>query len=271
MADPHAAHAPPQPGIDHGDADMIGHGTPLSRRRMVIALTFDTGPISLPVDEYHRVVAGPRRRAGRVVVHRRHPDCRARRGGPLPARPDPGGIPLQLLLCECGAGSGRPRPGVSGADARRSRTAGRAYSDIATIKISRRNGKIGATREIRQPNRRVGSGEPREDTMGYLRGVVHGMIIGGAVALLYAPKPGPVMRADPSQRLDPVPGQMQPVLDPAPGVVDSARPQVERGISKAQQQAQKITKRGSDSGGGSATAYGGSAGTGSGSAPSPGV
>ena len=55
------------------------------------------------------------------------------------------------------------------------------------------------------------------------------------------------------------------------GVVDSARPQVERGISKAQQQAQKITKRGSDSGGGSATAYGGSAGTGSGSAPSPGV
>src|SRR2546430_13104412 len=86
------------------------------------------------------------------------------------------------------------------------------------------------------------------------------MIIGGAVALLYAPKPGRDMRADLSERLDQVRGQMQPVLDQAQGVVDSARPQVERGISKAQQQAQKITKRGSDSGGGSATAYGGSAG-----------
>ena len=105
--------------------------------------------------------------------------------------------------------------------------------------------------------------------MGYLRGVVHGMIIGGAVALLYAPKPGRDMRADLSERLDQVRGQMQPVLDQAQGVVDTARPQVERGISKAQQQAQRITKRGSDAGGG--TAYGGSAGTGSGSAPSPGV
>src|SRR5206468_5756564 len=95
--------------------------------------------------------------------------------------------------------------------------------------------------EIREPNRRVGSGElsTREDTMGYLRGVVHGMIIGGAVALLYAPKPGRDMRADLSERLDQVRGQMQPVLDQAQGVVESARPQVERGISKAQQQAQK--------------------------------
>lgn len=107
--------------------------------------------------------------------------------------------------------------------------------------------------------------------MGYLRGVVHGMIIGGAVALLYAPKPGRDMRADLSERLDQVRGQMQPVLDQAQGVVDSARPQVERGISKAQQQAQKITRRGSDSGGSSATTYGGSSGPGSGSAPSPGV
>src|SRR2546429_8648455 len=103
--------------------------------------------------------------------------------------------------------------------------------------------------------------------MGYLRGVVHGMIIGGAVALLYAPKPGRDMRADLSERLDQVRGQMQPVLDQAQGGVDYARPQVERGISKAQQQAQKITKRGSDSGGGSATAYGGSAGGGGGGAP----
>src|SRR5206468_6356683 len=68
--------------------------------------------------------------------------------------------------------------------------------------------------------------------MGYLRGVVHGMIIGGAVALLYAPKPGRQMREELSERLDQVRGQMQPVLDQAQGVVDSARPQVERGISK---------------------------------------
>jgi hypothetical protein len=38
---------------------------------------------------------------------------------------------------------------------------------------------------------------------------------------------------------------VQPVLDQAQGVVDSARPQVERGISKAQQQAQRITRMGS--------------------------
>src|SRR5207249_1323491 len=59
--------------------------------------------------------------------------------------------------------------------------------------------------------------------MGYLRGVVHGMIIGGAVALLYAPKPGRDMRADLSERLDQVRGQMQPVVDRAgisPAVVD---------------------------------------------------
>ncbi|MEA2667909.1 MAG: hypothetical protein QOJ33_843, partial [Chloroflexota bacterium] len=42
-------------------------------------------------------------------------------------------------------------------------------------------------------------------------------------------------------------GQMQPVIDQAQGVVESARPQVERGISKAQQQAQRITRRGDDS------------------------
>ena len=35
--------------------------------------------------------------------------------------------------------------------------------------------------------------------MGYLRGIVHGMIIGGAVALLYAPKPGRQMREELSE------------------------------------------------------------------------
>jgi len=83
--------------------------------------------------------------------------------------------------------------------------------------------------------------------MGYFRGVVHGLIIGGAVALLYAPKPGRQMRTDLSERLDQVRGQMQPVIDQAQGVGDSARPQVERGISKAQQQAQRLTRRGDDS------------------------
>jgi gas vesicle protein len=106
--------------------------------------------------------------------------------------------------------------------------------------------------------------------MGYLRGVVHGVIIGGAVALLYAPKPGRQMREELSERLDQVRGQMQPVIDQAQGVVESARPQVERGISKAQQQAQRITRRGSDSTG-SGSAYGGAVGMGTGSAPGPGV
>jgi gas vesicle protein len=110
----------------------------------------------------------------------------------------------------------------------------------------------------------------REDIMGYLRGVVHGLIIGGAVALLYAPKPGRQMREELSERLDQVRGQMQPVIDQAQGVVESARPQVERGISKAQQQAQRITRRGSESSGGG-SAYGGSISLGTGSAPGPGV
>jgi gas vesicle protein len=107
--------------------------------------------------------------------------------------------------------------------------------------------------------------------MGYLRGVVHGAIIGGAIALLYAPKPGREMRAELSDRLDQVRGQVQPVLDQAQGVVESARPQVERGISKAQQQAQRISRRGNESGGTGGTAYAGPAGMGTGSAPAPGV
>jgi gas vesicle protein len=110
----------------------------------------------------------------------------------------------------------------------------------------------------------------REEIMGYLRGVVHGLIIGGAVALLYAPKPGRQMREELSERLDQVRGQMQPVIDQAHGVVESARPQVERGISKAQQQAQRITRRGNESSGGG-SAYGGSISLGTGSAPGPGV
>jgi len=105
--------------------------------------------------------------------------------------------------------------------------------------------------------------------MGYLKGVMHGAIIGGAVALLYAPKPGRQMRDELSERLDQVRGQMQPVIDQAQGVVDAARPQVERGISKAQEQAQRVTRRGDGSS--TSGAYGGSSGTGTGSAPSPGV
>ena len=116
-------------------------------------------------------------------------------------------------------------------------------------------------------NRTAVGGAPatKEEVMGYLRGIVHGMIIGGAVALLYAPKPGREMREELSDRLDQVRGQVQPVLDQAQGVVDSARPQVERGISKAQQSAQRITRRGADS------SYAGPSGAGSGSQPGPGV
>ena len=105
--------------------------------------------------------------------------------------------------------------------------------------------------------------------MGYLRGLVHGAIIGGAVALLYAPKPGRQLRDELSDRLDQVRGQMQPVIDQAQGVVESARPQVERGISKAQQQAQRITRKGTESTSGSA--YGGSPGMSAGTTPPPGV
>lgn len=105
--------------------------------------------------------------------------------------------------------------------------------------------------------------------MGYLRGVMHGLVIGGAVALMYAPKPGRQMRTDLSEKLDQMRGQVQPVIDQAQGVVETARPQVERGISKAQQQAQKITNRGSNSS--STTAYAGPAGVGSGGVPGPGV
>jgi gas vesicle protein len=79
--------------------------------------------------------------------------------------------------------------------------------------------------------------------MGYMRGVIHGLIIGGTVALLYAPKPGTQMRQDLSDRIEKVRGQMQPVLDQAQVAVDTARPQVERGIAKAQQQAQRFTRR----------------------------
>jgi gas vesicle protein len=103
--------------------------------------------------------------------------------------------------------------------------------------------------------------------MGYLRGVLHGAIIGGAVALLYAPKPGRETRQDLNDRFTQVRGQVQPVIDSAQGAVQSARPQVERTINKAQQ---RITGR-SGGGAGSETSYAGPASMGTGGAPSPGV
>src|SRR5438094_7878364 len=63
----------------------------------------------------------------------------------------------------------------------------------------------------------------KEETMGYLRGVVHGAIIGGAVALLFAPKPGLPIREELAERLDQVRGQMQQVVDQAQGCSESAR------------------------------------------------
>jgi gas vesicle protein len=71
--------------------------------------------------------------------------------------------------------------------------------------------------------------------MGYLRGVMHGMIIGGVVALLYAPRPGQQTRDELSERLSQVRGQVRPVIDQAQDLVQTARPQVERTISRAQQ------------------------------------
>jgi len=98
---------------------------------------------------------------------------------------------------------------------------------------------------------------------------MHGLVIGGAVALMYAPKPGRQMRSDLSEKLDQMRGQMQPVIDQAQGVVETARPQVERGISKAQQQASKITNR--TAGNGGSSSYAGPASVGGGSVPGPGV
>jgi gas vesicle protein len=101
--------------------------------------------------------------------------------------------------------------------------------------------------------------------MGYLRGVWHGLLIGGAVALMYAPKPGRELRQDLADRFETVKGQVQPVIDQAQDVVESARPQVERGITKAQQ---RIRKGGGSSQG---TSYAGPASVGTGGSPSPGV
>ena len=111
--------------------------------------------------------------------------------------------------------------------------------------------------------------------MGYLRGVFHGMVIGGVLALLYAPKPGRETRRELQERLDQVRGQVQPTLDKAQGVVQQARPQVEQAVSRAQQQAQqavsraqqqaqRITRRGPETSGQS---YAGPAGKGTGGTP----
>ena len=79
--------------------------------------------------------------------------------------------------------------------------------------------------------------------MGYLRGVMHGMLIGGAVALLYAPRPGRETRRELSDRFSKVRDQVQPVIDQAQEVVETTRPQVEQTIARAQQ---RITRKGSD-------------------------
>lgn len=79
--------------------------------------------------------------------------------------------------------------------------------------------------------------------MGYLRGVVHGVMLGAAVALLYAPKPGRQLRQELNSRLDRVRGQMQPVLDQAQEMVEGARPKVQETISRAQEQLGRRTKQ----------------------------
>lgn len=79
--------------------------------------------------------------------------------------------------------------------------------------------------------------------MGYLRGVMHGMVIGGAVALLYAPKAGRELRHELADWLERTRGQVRPVLDQAQQAVQSARPQVERSLARAQQ---KVSRRSSE-------------------------
>jgi gas vesicle protein len=72
--------------------------------------------------------------------------------------------------------------------------------------------------------------------MGYLRGVVHGMMLGAAAALLYAPKEGRQLRQELSSRLEHLRGEVQPMLDQAQGMVESARPKVQETITRAQDQ-----------------------------------
>lgn len=92
--------------------------------------------------------------------------------------------------------------------------------------------------------------------MGYLRGVVHGVMLGAAVALLYAPKPGRQVRQDLNARLDRMRGQMQPVLNQAQEMVEGARPRVQETISRAQEELGRRMKQ---------------EGAGTGGSPSPGI
>lgn len=101
--------------------------------------------------------------------------------------------------------------------------------------------------------------------MGYLRGVMHGMMIGTAVALLYAPKPGRELRQDLAQWLDRMRGQVQPVLDQAQDAVENARPQVQRTISTARQ---RITRKPSER---TEVPYAGPSRMGIGGTPGPGT
>lgn len=71
--------------------------------------------------------------------------------------------------------------------------------------------------------------------MGYLRGVIHGALIGSVVGLLYAPKPGTETRKDVSRQLDKLRGQAQPMIDQAQSTIEKARPQAERLASRAQE------------------------------------
>ena len=75
--------------------------------------------------------------------------------------------------------------------------------------------------------------------MGYLRGVTHGMLLGAAVALLYAPKPGRELRRELAARLERLRSEMEPIMEQAQEVVDASRPTVEKTISKAQQRIRK--------------------------------
>jgi gas vesicle protein len=71
--------------------------------------------------------------------------------------------------------------------------------------------------------------------MGYLRGVLHGAVVGAAVALLYTPKRGEEMRAELSRRVEELRGKMEPAVDQAQSMYESARPTIESTVERARQ------------------------------------
>lgn len=71
--------------------------------------------------------------------------------------------------------------------------------------------------------------------MGYMRGVLHGVVVGAAVALLYTPKRGEEMREELSRRVEELRGKMEPAVGQAQSIYESARPTIESTVDRARQ------------------------------------